>query len=200
MPTITRRLCVALLAASIPLAGASAPTPESDCPSRTTRDELNLGYSMLHEQTKDLANLKWLLLLKNDTETFEHTVKPIVAYYKRVASKLEALRDAHPKMRIDLQALPRFLGEARKSMVSAKVDEIKPITGVHGTPYERNVLLMLMYALDEQREILAAMSLKETEPQLRTFLLETHEELGAYLQKVNALLRKRYFAGGAKPD
>lgn len=99
-------------------------------------------------------------------------------------------------MKIDLQAMPRFMGEGRQRMVSAQVDAIKPIVGAHGKPYERNVLLMLMYALDEQREIAAAMSLKEPEPKLRAFLQQTHEQLGAYLVQVNDLLGRRYFSGG----
>ena len=166
--------------------------PSSDC-ARSPRAELNLGYSLLYEQVDGLAKLKWIVWLKHDTETFERVVKPITGYYANLAEQLEDLPKLYPAVRIDLKAMPEFLGKARENMVDARIKEITPIVGEKGTPYERTVLLMLMYALEEQHHLAGAMVERETEPRLAKFLGELQRDLGGHLRQVNALLERKYF-------
>ena len=184
-------------AASVALSAQAKPKVVSDCPQHSLRDELNLGYSLLYEQADGLSKLKWVVWLKHDTETFEQTVKPIIADYANLAEQLENLPNLYPAVRIDLKAMPEFLGKARENMINARIKDITPIVGETGTPYERTVLLMLMYGLEEQSQVAAAMSERETEPRLAKFLRETHQKLGANLQRVNALLERKYFSRGA---
>ena len=171
--------------------------PNSDCPQRDLRDELNLGYSLLYEQVDGLSKLKWIVWLKHDTETFERAVKPIIGYYANLAAQLEDLPKLDPSVRIDLKAMPEFVGKARENMVNARVKEITPIVGETGTPYERTVLLMLMYALEEQHYVAGAMLEKERVARLQRFLREARDALGEHLRSVNALLERKYFAHGA---
>jgi len=171
--------------------------PVSDCPQRDGRDELNLGYSLLYEQVDGLSKLKWIVWLKHDTETFEQTVKPIIGYYTNLSAQLEDLPKLYPAVRIDLKAMPEFLGKARENMVNERIKEITPIVGETGTPYERTVLLMLMYALEEQHQLAGAMMEKESVARLQRFLREMRDALGAHLRSVNALLERKYFAHGA---
>jgi len=177
--------------AALPLSSARAAS--SDAP-RTVREELNLGYSLLHEQADGLWKLKWIVALKKDSETFEHTVKPIVAYYANLADQLEALDAKYPALHIDLKAMPEFLGQARERMIEARIKDIVPIVGESGKSYERTVMLMLMYALEEQRNVVGVMAEREPEPKLAQFLRETAQHLDQHLQNVNALLERRYFA------
>jgi hypothetical protein len=184
-------------AASAALTAQAKTKPVSDCPQRGLRDELNVGYSLLYEQVDGLSKLKWIVWLKHDTETFEHTVKPIIGYYANLAAQLENLPKLYPAVRIDLKAMPEFLGKARENMVNERIKEITPIVGETGTPYERTVLLMLMYALEEQNQVARAMIEKEPEPSLAKFLRQTQQGLGEHLRQVNALLERKYFARGA---
>jgi len=184
-------------AASVALTAQAKSKAGTDCPQRNARDELNVGYSLLYEQASGLSKLKWVVWLKHDTETFEQTVKPIIADYANLAEQLENLPNLYPAVRIDLKAMPEFLGKARENMINDRIKDITPIVGETGTPYERTVLLMLMYALEEQKQVAAAMAEHETEAQLAKFLRETERSLGAHLQRVNALLERKYFSRGA---
>jgi hypothetical protein len=181
-------------AASAALTAQAKPKPVSDCPQRSLRDELNVGYSLLYEQADGLSKLKWLVWLKHDTETFEHTVKPVIGYYESLADQLENLPKLYPAVRIDLKAMPEFLGKARENMVEERIKDITPIVGETGTPYERTVLLMLMYALEEQHQVAGAMAQRETEPRLAKFLGGIDQALSAHLHAVNALLERKYFS------
>jgi hypothetical protein len=177
--------------AALPLAPARAAT--SDAP-RSVRSELNLGYSLLHEQADGLSKLKWIVALKKDSESFEQVVKPAVAYYAELADELEALDAKYPALHINLKAMPEFVGKARERMVEVRVKEITPIVGETGVNYERTVLLMLWYALEEQRNIVEAMAEREPDPNLAKFLRGTRSQLDRHLQRVDALLQRKYFA------
>jgi hypothetical protein len=199
MRAATRWLHAIVLGTVAALPLAPARSASSDAP-RTTRDELNLGYSLLHEQADGLSKLKWIVALKKDSDSFEQTVKPVIAYYAELAEALEALDAKYPSVHLNLKAMPEFLGKARANMVDARIKEIVPIVGESGMPYERTVLLMLMYALEEQRNVVSAMAEREPEPGLARFLRDTRQQLDRHLQDVNSLLNRKYFTQPTKKD
>ena len=111
-----------------------------------------------------------------------------------LAEQLQDLPKLYPAVRIDLKAMPEFLGKARENMVDARIKDITPIVGEKGTPYERTVLLMLEYSLDEQRQLVAAMMQREADANLLQFLREAHDELQRHFRHVDTLLNRRYFS------
>lgn len=117
----------------------------------------------------------------------------LIAYYQQLADAMQKLSQDYPAMRIDMEAMSPIESEARKAIGTDQAKDIAPLAGKTGIEFEREALLMLYNALNEQRHLTGVMIRLEPSPNLKQFLERTQSQLDERYAKVGALLNRRYF-------
>lgn len=177
------------LAGWAPLQTAYAATPDT----HGAREQLSIGYSLLYREADGIPKLKWIFMLKDKTHEMGRLTNDLVSYYEHLAESMKTLSEKYPAMRIDKDPMSKIEGETRKAIGEDQAKDFAPLVGKTGVKFERNALLMLYDALNEQRHLTKVMSELETTPALKRFLDTTKGQLDARYAKVGELLEHRYF-------
>jgi hypothetical protein len=159
----------------------------------STRTQLSIGYSLLYQEADGIPKLRWIVLFKDKSEEMARVTHDLVGYYQQLAETMRRLSTQYPAMRIDVSTMPEIEAATRKAIGVELAKDIAPLTGKEGMAFEREALLALHSALDEQRHLTAIMLERETSPALRSFLETTHTQLDERYATVGALLERRYF-------
>ncbi len=163
--------------------------PERGAP----RAQLSIGYSLLYQEANGIPKLKWIFTFKDKTEEMGRLTNELVSYYQQLADTMQRLSKLYPAMRIDVVAMSEIQGDTRKAIGEDLAKDFAPLVGKTGVKFEREALLMLYNALNEQRHLTGVMVKLEIDPGLRKFLETTKAQLEEHYAKVGALLNRRYF-------
>lgn len=158
-----------------------------------TRSELNVGYSLLHQQAIGIPKISWLLMFKSKRPDLDQLTSSLIDDYRRLAQTLEDLAGQYPALRLDVETMPVLLAETRKAIGLDLAKDIAPLIGNSGATFERELLLMFYNALDEQRHLVGVMIEREPDPGLKKFLQTTRTRLDARRVAVGDLLEHQYF-------
>ena len=177
------------LAACSHVAGRGSAVPAGD----TARAQLSIGYSTLYAEADGIPKLRWLLMFKDKSEEMAKLTHDLVGYYEQLADRLRDLSKRFPAVRIDVPPMSKIEGEERKAIGEDIAKDLAPVIGKSGIDFEREALLTLYEALDEERHLVGVMLPLETVPALRDFLATTKSQLDERYARVGALLNRRYF-------
>lgn len=199
MPSSRPLVLVVLLFASI--LGACAPgtddqptvTTRADTPALEQRRELNEAYSLLYEQARGLARMKWMVRFKKQSEATRETVLAATSYYGELASELERLSVEYPALNVEVPAMLPIHRRAREAIIERQIDSAMPLVGDTGREYERGVLMAMRMALDEQRNVAALIVEREPEAALRGFMQVQRQELDTLYRRFDVQLREHFF-------
>src|SRR5580700_9566543 len=192
METLIRSAATALflaVAACSQLSDSTKPTPDKDAP----RAQLSIGYSLLYQEADGIPKLKWILMFKDKPEELGRVTNDLVSYYQQLAETMRKLSKQYPGMRIDVAPMSQIEGDERKAIGEDTAKDFAPVVGKTGIEFEREALLMVYNALNEQRHLVGVMVGLETDPGLKKFLETTKAQLDEHYAKVGALLNRRYF-------
>ncbi|MDP9087756.1 MAG: hypothetical protein M3O26_03330 [Pseudomonadota bacterium] len=190
--TLIRSVATALmltLAACSQWSNTRKPMPEKNAP----RAQLSIGYSLLYQEADGIPKLKWIFMFKDKTEEMGRLTNELVGYYQQLAGTMQRLSKQYPAMRIDVVAMSEIQGDTRKAIGEDLAKDFAPLVGKTGVKFEREALLMLYNALNEQRHLTGVMVKLEIDPGLRKFLETTKAQLEERYAKVGVLLNRRYF-------
>ena len=157
------------------------------------RTQLSIGYSLLYQEAAGIPKLNWLLMFKDKPEEMGRVTSELIGYYQQLADTLQRLSRQYPAMRIDVTPMSEIEGEERKAIGTDMAKDFAPLAGKSGVEFEREALLMFHNSLNEQRHLTGVMIGRETDPGLKKFLENTHDQLEARYTKVGELLNRRYF-------
>jgi hypothetical protein len=187
------RLVALSLFLTLATCGQSNHAGESGSDKNDPREQLSIGYSLLHQEADGISKLKWIFMFKDKPEEMGQLTHDLMSYYEQLADTLQRLSKQYPAMRIDVAPMSEIEGEARKAMGTDMAKDFAPLIGKTGIEFEREALLMFYNLLDEQRHLTGVMVGLETDPGLRKFLETTKAQLEARYGRVGALLNRRYF-------
>lgn len=187
MKRLDARVRRAAAACMLALLAASAPAAAD------VRAALNPGYALLYQQADNLPKMHWLTMFKEQSEPVQKLVDETLDDYRQLASTMEDLAKRHPDLNLELKPLPDIEARAREAVGRDRVRAMKPIVGETGSRYERDLLLLLQDALDEQRHLLGVMLDDEPNAELKRFLQHSKAQLDALYLRYEDLLEKRYF-------
>lgn len=175
------------------LLGPASRSRASEPEKPTMRAQLSIGYSLLHEEADGIPKLGWLLAFKEKTSQMGRLTHEVLGYYRDLADRMETLSKQYPLMRLDAKTMSDIESEERKAIGDDQARDFAPLVGKSGPDFERETLLMLHSALNEQRHLVGVMIAKESVPALHKFLASTKTQLDERYSKVGALLKRRYF-------
>lgn len=150
------------------------------------RQALNTAYSLLYEQARGLATLRWVMQSRLQPQATREAIGIATAYYADLARQLERLSAAHPALQLDRAPSPQ--GEGRSSLCEAWQGGGLP-AGHAGSDYERGLLLAFLGALEEQRRLAAQIADTENVVELRGFVQVQRQALDALYWRFDARLR-----------
>jgi hypothetical protein len=134
-----------------------------------------------------------VLLFKEKSAEANKMVDNTMTFYRNLAVSLEHLVEQYPGVRIDLAPMSEIEGDTRKAIGLDQLKDFAPLFGKSGIGFERELLLMFYNALDEQRHLVGVMIERETDPDLKTYLNKTEDQLDAQRRKIGSLLDRKYF-------
>ena len=188
------------LATALGACASAAPTPPAVCEDHASAPRLDAqrlmlaeGYSMLHKDAHTIGSVRLLLMVKKDSDDFDHTVTAITDYGQKLEKDLERIGKDYPGVRIDLDPLPEM--EKRKRLATGfdRFFEIAPVTGKKGPAFERTLLISLAGGLNQERHLAEVMAKEEPDASLKKFLLDTQAAMDALYDRAQALLERKYF-------
>lgn len=171
-------------------AATAAETPHSD---------LNHGYAMLHAALGRLKYLDAALLLKLESDAFEQQIESLAEVAGRYDDQLQQLADNRPGLDLSDQGLPRFELEKRALQIRERGLQLgTPVVGKSGPTMEREALLSLSGAINQQRYLIRVMRDAEQRQALQQWLDGLLEELDAVHAAYQQLLSDAHFC--SRPD
>lgn len=177
-------------------AGSAPVAAASD--KETPRQQFNLGYSLLYQEAKGLTNIKYVVAIKSETDEVEHAAKAMTDYCSQVRDEMEHMTGQYPGLRIDLMPMSRIEAEGRTAMGKERFSSFMPLIGQTGMEYERNLLLMIRDAADEESHIAGALAATETDAALKRYAEGVQTHFHALNQRLEALLERHYFVHPVK--
>jgi hypothetical protein len=195
---IFRLHCLALFAVTMLLMACvhqrnSANKPSAAVSLTTARGQLDIGYSLLYQEANGTPKMNLVLLFKEKSAEANKMVDNTMTFYRNLAVSLEHLVEQYPGVRIDLAPMSEIEGDTRKAIGLDQLKDFAPLFGKSGIGFERELLLMFYNALDEQRHLVGVMIERETDPDLKTYLNKTEDQLDAQRRKIGSLLDRKYF-------
>jgi hypothetical protein len=160
---------------------------------KSDRTQLSIGYSLLYQEAVGIPKLQWLLMFKEKNEKMSQITKDLITFYEQLAQTMLRMSHQIPAMRIDAATMSDIESETRKAIGVDTAKDFAPLVGKTGTTFEREALLMLQNALNEQRHLTGVMLERESNPRLKAFLDTTQSELNTRYASVGELLNRRYF-------
>lgn len=158
--------------------------------------QLDHGYAMLHAALGRLKYLDAALLLKLESDAFEKQIESLSQTSARFDDRLQKLAESRADLNIQDQGLPRFELEKRSLQIRERGLQLgTPLIGESGPSMEREALLSLSGAINQQRYLIRVMREAETRPALQQWLDELREELDAVHAAYQRLLSEAHFCG-----
>ena len=182
-------LLLLYLALSLAPAGARVDSP---------RTELGHGYAMLHEALSQFRHLDLAVWLKHEDASVTRLLESLAETAEAHRRTLEELASASPTIDLDNQGLTRFELEKRRALIVHRGLQLgTPLIGETGPRMERQTLLSLAAAINQQRFLIQVMREEEPIAARRDWLDGLKADLDRLHGEYEALLAKRYFAAPA---
>ena len=169
---------------------AQASTPAGGAEAR----ELGHGYAMLNTAFSHFRHLDWVLLLKQENAQVGKLIQRLASEAELLGDELEELAAAQPSIDLHNQGLPRFEAAKRKALIRSRGLELgTPLFGKTGRPMERQALLSLAAAINQQRFLIQVMLPAEGLPARKAWLEQAQAKLDQLHADFEALLEAQYF-------
>lgn len=190
------RIPYGLLAACLLLGahtGAAAQT-SAQTSAGTDARELGHGYAMLNTAFSQFRHLDWVLLLKREDAQVGKLIQGLASEAGMLGDGLQELAEAQPPIDLHDQGLPRFEAAKRKALIRSRGLELgTPLLGKTGRPMERQALLSLAAAINQQRFLIQVMLPEEGMPDRKAWLERAKQSLDRLHADFEALLEAQYF-------
>ena len=172
----------------LPLAGAA----DDSQPSLAT--ELSHGYAMLHDAFRRLRHLDLALLMKRESAPVHDAIDRLAESATTLHRSLREMAEADPGISLADQGLTRFELEKRNAlMIDRGIGLGMPLLGKTGTALERQALLSISAAVNQQRYLIKVMLDAEQAPPRRKWLEHAAQEMDSIHGEMTALLERDYF-------
>lgn len=177
------------------LIGASAP-PALAAPTADEQRlrELGHGYAMLFEGLSQFRHLDLVLWLKREHDSVGERIEELADTSDTHRTRLAELAGQAPEIDLQDQGLTRFELAKRESLILDRGLQLgTPLLGDTGPAMERQALLSLAAAINQQRHLIQVMRPEERIAERRQWLDRLKQDLDALHTSYYELLEQRYF-------
>ena len=165
----------------------------NDAESRTTRGELNAGYSDLYSSASGLSEVDKIFYVKVESDDVEKVVTDVTDYCGQLATRLKELTADYPALAINREIDPPIIKAARDAQKKATLKRFAPVVGDSGTAFERELLIRLLGAVDQQHYMAATLAEREPNPALSKIMANAADRFAGFYDEIDTLLNARFY-------